>query len=122
MSQFSGNKHRDQQDDVVLAQIGRRLANQRVRLNITQQKLAEEAGVSRSTLTRLEAGESTQLTAFIRVIRALKLLDGLDAWLPADEPSPLQILKNKGQARQRASSPRKEEPDDSKPWQWGEDQ
>ena len=146
MAQFSTNNNFEGTDTVVLEQIGQRVASARLLCNITQQDLAEEAGVSRSTVRRLEAGESTQLTAFIRVLRVLDLLANLDLLLPAPSVSPLQALKSEGQKRQRASSPRggsedegsgrdrgsagsddrggqvSEDPDKpGKPWSWGED-
>lgn len=106
-------------DGELLARLGQNLAAERLRRNITQDALAQEAGLSRSTLRRLEAGESTQLVALIRVLRALDLLAGLDLLLPSPSVSPLEVLENQGEQRQRASSPK--EPESPKPWTWGED-
>ena len=93
-------------DDAVLAALGERLAQRRLRRDLTQQQLADEAGVSRRTLVRLEAGESTQLTNLVRVLRALGLLENLPALVPAPGPSPLQQLRNRGKRRKRASGKR----------------
>ena len=53
-------------DEAVLAELGVRL--RQARLNdgqLTQQRLAEEAGVSTATVARIEAGQSTQGTSLV---------------------------------------------------------
>ncbi len=125
MVQISTNSNFDGPDHSILANVGNRVAAARLRRNISQQQLADEAGVSRSTVRRLEAGESTQLTAFIRILRALEMLEGLELLLPAATPSPMQVLENRGKTRQRASSPRDEADTgteaDAPNWEWGDD-
>lgn len=106
-------------DSAVLAEIGRRLARRRLERNLTQAELAAEAGVSKRTLVRMEAGESTQVTNFIRVLRALGLVDRLDAFLPPPAPSPLEQLRARGKRRRRAS-PRKTPPAPRADWTWAD--
>ena len=93
-------------DSKLLSLIGHRLARLRLDRNLTQAELATAAGVSKRTVERLEAGESTQLTNFIRILRALDRLEGLDALLPQPLPSPIDQLKLQGRQRQRASTSR----------------
>jgi len=90
-------------DEAVLAALGERLARRRLRRDLTQQQLADEAGVSRRTVVRLEAGESTQLTNLVRVLRVLGLIEDLAALAPEPGPSPLEQLRNRGRERKRAS-------------------
>lgn len=106
-------------DAAVLAVLGQRLARHRLRQNLTQAELAREAGVSTRTISRLEAGESTQLTNLVRVLRALGLLAGLGELVPEPPESPLEQLRRQGRPRQRASSRRDET--EAEPWRWGED-
>ena len=59
-------------DEVILGELGGRLAKIRLDRNLTQAQLAVEAGVAKRTVERLEAGTvGTQLSGFIRVCRAV---------------------------------------------------
>lgn len=114
-------------DPALLAELGLRLARQRLDRNLSQDDLAREAGVSKRTLHRMEHGHSAQMTNWIRVLRALDLLANLEQLLPAPAPSPMQQLKLQGKLRRRASSVAPAQPHDPgapgpKPWTWGDDQ
>lgn len=107
-------------DPHVLAEIGSRLARLRLHRNLTQDQLAREAGIGKRTLLRLEQGRSSQLTNFVRVLRALQLLDGLVALVPASSSSPLTQLATRQPERRRAST--KSKPRVPKTaWTWGDE-
>lgn len=89
-------------DTAALDAIGSRLAAARLKRNLTQAALAREAGVSRATIERLERGTGADLKLLLRVLRALQLLEGFLAGIPADEPSPMALLRARGKKRQRA--------------------
>jgi transcriptional regulator with XRE-family HTH domain len=109
-------------DDVVIAELGGRLARIRLERNLTQGQLAEQAGVSKRTIERLETGEvATQLSGFIRVCRVLGVLERLDTLVPEPVPSPVAQLKLRGRQRQRASIT-KVVKRSAKKWQWGNEQ
>ena len=91
-------------DRAVLREIGHRLKRHRLRRNLTQQKLADRAGVSRTTISDMERGEPFQVLTLIQALRALKALEAIEAFLPDPGISPLQLAKLKGRERQRASS------------------
>ncbi len=93
-------------DDAALAELGRRLEQQRLARNVTQQELADAAGVGRATLQRLERGRSVQATSLVRVLRALNLLAGLDALVPESLVSPIAELERERRRRRRAGRPR----------------
>ncbi|HEY0974402.1 MAG TPA: helix-turn-helix transcriptional regulator [Solimonas sp.] len=94
----------DHGDEAVLEALGARLAAMRVGRNLTQAQLAQEAGVSKRTVERLESGAGgTQLSAFIRICRLLGVQERLELLLPEPAPSPLAQLKLKGRTRKRAS-------------------
>lgn len=107
-------------DPVVLAELGTRLRRHRLDRDVTQAGLAREAGVSKRTVERLEAGESAQLSSFVRVLRALDLLGNLEALVPGSLPRPMDELRLRGRQRQRASGhARGEVAADG--WTWGDE-
>jgi transcriptional regulator with XRE-family HTH domain len=110
----------DLTDQAILGELGERLASTRVQLNLTQADLAEQAGVAKRTIERLESGQAaTQLSGFLRVCRVLGLLERLEAFIPEPVPSPIAQLKQKSRQRQRASG-KKSVPRQSRKWTWGE--
>ncbi|HEY1076640.1 MAG TPA: helix-turn-helix transcriptional regulator [Fontimonas sp.] len=106
----------------MLRELGARIAALRLARNLTQAALAEQAGVSKRTVERLETGEvAAQLAAFLRICRVLDLLDRIDSFIPEPAPSPLAELKLQGRRRQRASR-KKVVPSAAAPkWRWGDD-
>jgi transcriptional regulator with XRE-family HTH domain len=105
-------------DDTVLADLGARLSSLRLSYNLTQAKLAKNAGVSKRTLERIEAGHSAQLTSFIRILRALGLLDRLDELLPPPQPGPIDLLRREGKRPQRATGGKVAS---NAPWTWADE-
>lgn len=104
----------------VMEELGQRLAQLRLAKNLTQQELAQQAGIGLRTLQRLENGSAAaQLSSFIRVCRALGQMQLLDRLLPEATVSPLALLQREGEKPQRASRRKKDKPA-AKPWEWGE--
>ena len=99
--------------------LGRRLARHRLNRNLTQAVLAAQAGVSTLTVQRMEHGRSSQAANLIRILRALGLLDNLDALVPEPAISPIQQARMRGRIRQRASRSGKPEPPAD--WSWGDE-
>ena len=92
-------------DEVVLSELGERLTQARLEKNLTQAQLATQAGLSKRTGERREAGElGTQLSAFIRVCRVLELIEHFENLVPETAPSPMAQLKSRRRRRRRASS------------------
>ena len=108
-------------DEAVLAELGRRLAATRLERNVSQAQLGEEAGVSRATIERLEAGQPVRSTGLIRVLRALGMLEGLDRLVPEPLPSPVERLRLQGRRRQRARGGGPQGRVPPEPWSWGEE-
>ncbi len=106
-------------DDALIQEIGSRVQRMRLDRDWTQQQLADEAGVSRPTLARLEGGASVQLTSLLRVLRVLDLLGNVDALVPEPGPSPMALLERQGKVRQRASG-KTGQTSGEEPWTWGE--
>lgn len=111
-------------NDAVLAEIGRRLERQRLQRNLTQDQLAEQAGIGRATLQRLERGQSVQTTSLIKLLRALGLLRSLDVALPEGLERPIAQLEGerRRKPRQRARSRgRRYTKSTDRAWRWGEE-
>jgi transcriptional regulator with XRE-family HTH domain len=86
----------------ILIELGRRLKRTRLSQNVTQQELAERAGVSPRTVSAVESGDDIRLSTLVRLLRALGRLGGIEALLPAPQISPLELVERRGQQRQRA--------------------
>lgn len=111
--------HRLMSDEALLQELGQRVARLRLERNLTQAQLAEQAGISKRTLERLESGAAaTQLSLFLRVLRQLDLLERLELLLPEPEASPIALLQQQEGGRKRAS--RRPPPKPAAPWSWGQ--
>ena len=109
--------------------LSERLDAIRLSRNMTQSRLASEAGVSRSTITRLaQPGKGISLDSFIRILQALDLVGHLETLLPDPAQSPLQRLAKPEKPRQRARSATSIKPPangvvtDSRGWTWPEEE
>lgn len=108
-------------DEAVLVELGRRIAHQRLMRNISQEELAERAGVARITVARIEAGQPTNIVSFLRILRELELLEALGQLLPEPGPSPIQLLALERSRRRRASGRRqRRSAAPSTAWTWGD--
>jgi len=90
-------------DRAILREIGYRLKRKRLEKNLSQQKLAELAGLNRTTIGEVERGSSFSVLTLVQILRALKALEEFDSFLPDPGISPLQLAKMKGKERRRAS-------------------
>lgn len=82
--------------------LGRQLRDLRLRQNVDQRQLAEQAGVALNVVKNLEAGKGATVKSLVKVLRALGRVEWIDSLAPAVSISPLRMLKTKP-SRQRAS-------------------
>ena len=112
-------------DEAVLRELGERLAGVRLSRNLTQRQLAEQAGLARTLVQRIEAGVPVTTPSVIRVLRALDMFDALDRLIPQSSPSPVEELKLRGRRRRRASGTHgravEPAPGEERPWRWGDE-
>jgi transcriptional regulator with XRE-family HTH domain len=107
-------------DDAILTELGTRLAQRRLAREMTQAEVADQAGIAKRTLERIESGASAQMVSLIRVLRVLDDLSGLNRMIAPTHPRPMELLKHKGKRRQRASR-RSTKQLPPKPWTWGDE-
>jgi len=105
---------------VIAAELGRRLNELRLAQDLTQQQLAQRAGVSRRTIVKAANDGSISLDSFIRIMQALGLTGHLAALLPDPEVRPVEQVRL-GRRRRRASGTGSAGDDAPDPWQWGDD-
>jgi transcriptional regulator with XRE-family HTH domain len=113
-------------DIAVLHEIGGRLERRRIDAGLTQAQLAEEAGISKRTVERIEAGHGSDFVMLLRALRVLKLFAALDQLVPDLPQSPLMLLKGRGRVRKRVGHARRSPdstaaaPKPAPPWKWRE--
>jgi len=106
-------------DEAILHELGGRLARLRLERNLTQAALAAEAGVSKRTVERMEAGAvATHLSGVLRVCRALGLIERFDALVPEPVIGPMDQLKLRGKERRRASTRGQGTRVKERTWKW----
>lgn len=79
-------------DSDICHEIGKKIRTLRLRQNITQMALAEQAQISVSTIKKIEGGEISGFDSFIRVLRILGELDIFSPLLKEEEFSPNEYL------------------------------
>jgi transcriptional regulator with XRE-family HTH domain len=88
------------------SEIGQQLRTLRLRQNLDQRRLAQQAGIALNAVKNLESGKGATLTSLVKVVRTLGRSDWIRALAPPVSISPLQVLKSKP-ARRRVSVKRK---------------
>lgn len=93
-------------DTMILIKIGEKLKSVRLKQNITQQSLAEEANVSLSTVKKIEKGEIRSFDSLLRMLRVLGKLDAFQSLVEEEQLSPNEyyqlVQSSKSNQRKRA--------------------
>ena len=85
--------------------LGHRLRQLRLSRNLDQRTVADKAGISLRALSKLENGQGSTLETFLRTLRALDYVKGIETIAPEPTVSPLAMLKNP-RPQQRVRRPR----------------
>ena len=106
--------------DQIEAALCKRMERIRLSRNITQEQLADEAGVSPRTVGRLEKGQGVSMDTFIRVMIALRIQHNLEALLPDPTVRPIERIGLDAGERKRA---RPTKSINKLPtWSWGDEE
>lgn len=104
-------------DKAIAECIGAFVRHHRMEQNKTQDELAAAAGISRSTLSLLERGETVTVTTLIQALRVLDQLHVLSVFEIKETISPLALAKIQKEKRQRArGASKKNEHDNKSDW------
>ncbi len=106
-------------DQAIVTELGINLRQIRISQKLTQEKLARQAGLSRSAIYELENGKTaTSLITIVQVLRVLQQLQLFDSWKQDKPERVLTMFKAKGKTGLRVKhkiTQRKKEEND---WEW----
>jgi transcriptional regulator with XRE-family HTH domain len=108
MTEEAFTRWRSMSDKALAGHIGTFVRHHRLEQNKTQDALAHAAGISRSTLSLLERGETVTLSTLIQVLRVLDQLQVMEAFAVEQRLSPLALARMQKEKRQRARGKQRE--------------
>lgn len=117
MNDISYTKWEAMSDKSIMEIIGNFIQSHRLNQNKTQDQVATDAGISRSTLSLLERGEKVRIDSLIQVLRVLNLLYIMDVFRIQEQISPLEYAKIRKKQRKQAS-PQKNKNTNNKDLGW----
>lgn len=101
-------------DGEILRRLGQKVRELRLRQDLTQAQLAEQAQISLTTLKKIENGNISYFDSLMRVLRILGKLEVFTPLMNEEKMSPNEYLKfveaNKKKQHRRASGKNKTTP------------
>jgi len=85
----------------LLQYVGKQMQQMRINARLSQQQLADRAGLSRSTITQVENGKGMNMESVVAMLRALNKLEILNTFETEALLSPILIAKLQGKIPQR---------------------
>ena len=107
----------NESEQAIMKELGFRIKQYRISLNITQNGLADKCGISASTVVRIESGVDSIFSNYIKILNGLGLTQNMDILIPEVQPDFKAIFENKA-PRQRGKTNRSNQKSN---WVWGED-
>lgn len=101
----------------IIKELGFRIKQYRISLNITQNELASKCGISASTVVRIENGVDSIFSNYIKILNGLGLTQNMDILIPEAQPDFKAMFENKA-PRQRVKSNANSKKSN---WIWEED-
>ena len=106
-------------ENSLLLELGKRVKARRLDIQLSQAELAEQAGLSKRTIERIETGNSTQTVNLLRIFRILKLLDNFYSAIPEATLKPMDLITRRVKEKKRVSR-RQKSVSPGKAWEWGD--
>ena len=101
----------------ILRELGSRIKQYRISLNVTQAELADRCGISASTQVRIENGEDSKISNYIKILIGLGLSENLDILIPEEQPDFKALYEQKPKKQRATPSSQKSKSN----WTWEED-
>lgn len=108
----------NESEQMILKELGKRVRYHRISMNTTQSELAERCGISLSTEMRIENGEDSKISNYIKIMAALGFADNFELLIPDAQPDYKALFEEKAE-RKRVSRTRHNV---QNIWIWGEDE
>ena len=107
----------NENEQAILKELGTRIKQCRISLNITQAELADKCGISSSTVVRIENGEDSKFSNYIKILTGLRLTQNIDILVPEVQPDFKALFEQKNPRKRVKSSGSASKSS----WVWGED-
>lgn len=98
-----------------MKELGQRIQESRIAMNLTQAQMAERSGVALRTVARIEKGESVNVE---NVLNVLRVLGNLNQLVQEQVLAPTELI-DVGKKRRRASGKQKSQKRET--WVWGDE-
>lgn len=106
---------------VVLSEIGSRLKAYRIDSSLTQDELANKAGVSRRSIQHMESGDDVKFSTIIKVLMELELDSNLDMLVPDPTKRPSYYMNLKSDTHHRVRASKKTVNESKNTFKWGDE-
>lgn len=106
-------------NEIIMREMGMRIKDTRISIELTQRDLAQRAGVSQRTLERVENGENVRVENIINILRAIQLLQNLENLIPEQKFRPTELYDNQ---KKRVRARAKKHTDITIEWEWGDEE
>ncbi len=93
------NKKKDYQE--YIRELGKKIKLYRISKEMSQQDLADNTGVSKRSLSRLEQGESVNVDILFKILLALDLGDNIELLVPDQTRRPSYYLEKTDDRQKR---------------------
>jgi len=87
----------------IVKDIGEKIRRIRLNGNVTRSELQRITGIHAKTIGDAEDGKNVTLITLVGILRGLNALDLLDRLVEEEKVSPVDLAKNKGKVRERAT-------------------
>ena len=107
----------DEGSAIILKEIGYRIKQYRIASNMTQEELADKCRFSVSTVVRIENGEDSKFSNYIKIMYILNLASNIDMMIPETQANYEALYEGRPERKRVKHSAENDKPT----WIWEED-